>query len=315
MATIRILSLFTLAVLTLTLMETRCSGAEALCGGQRYETSVIARGASPYVELMVDGVTGSFLLDYGSTRSSLSAAAFGASEGTTKTATISLPSPKVARFRLVHYDLLLQPGKKQLGVIGGDILSQLTVQLSDGAAFLGDQPRDATASRERGLTPVAQAGFFSANPSSLRPGLPNVPVVFLRLGGVRVWAQLDTGYDDIVHPHSVDINGPLYERLLANGVELDKVAKIKVWTCDGSEDRPVYAPKDAPLTVENDLGTPVVQTTEFRLVLKRPNGCGGIAEMTEPAAQLGASFLHLFGTVVFDPKSGVVWLGKGSGPR
>ena len=30
--------------------------------------------------------------------------------------------------------------------------------------------------------------------------------------------------------------------------------------------------------------------------------------MTEPAAQLGASFLRVFGTIVFDPKNVIVWL-------
>jgi hypothetical protein len=31
--------------------------------------------------------------------------------------------------------------------------------------------------------------------------------------------------------------------------------------------------------------------------------------MPEPAAQLGASFLSLFGDVIFDPKNTIVWLG------
>jgi hypothetical protein len=31
--------------------------------------------------------------------------------------------------------------------------------------------------------------------------------------------------------------------------------------------------------------------------------------MAEPAAQLGASFLRLFSTIVFDPKNATVWLG------
>ena len=35
--------------------------------------------------------------------------------------------------------------------------------------------------------------------------------------------------------------------------------------------------------------------------------------MAEPAAQLGASFLRLFGTVVFDPKNATLWLGDGGG--
>ncbi len=33
--------------------------------------------------------------------------------------------------------------------------------------------------------------------------------------------------------------------------------------------------------------------------------------MAEPAAQLGASFLSLFGAVIFDPGNTTVWLGGG----
>jgi hypothetical protein len=45
--------------------------------------------------------------------------------------------------------------------------------------------------------------------------------------------------------------------------------------------------------------------------VKPPNSCGGIADMAEPAAQLGASFLGLFGEVIFDPRNATVWLGGG----
>ena len=58
---------------------------------------------------------------------------------------------------------------------------------------------------------------------------------------------------------------------------------------------------------------PIVQTDDFHLIVKRPNACGGIADMAEPAAQLGASFLRLFGTIVFDPKNATVWLDAAAG--
>ena len=48
----------------------------ALCGGRPYARVSVPNGASPYVELTADGVSGPFLLDYGATRSSLSASAF-----------------------------------------------------------------------------------------------------------------------------------------------------------------------------------------------------------------------------------------------
>jgi hypothetical protein len=280
----------------------------ALCGGRRYETSAVPNGASPYIELSADGLSGPFLLDTGATRSSLSASAFAAPAGSVRRAAVSLPGLGDREFELARYDdLPHQPSKGQIGVLGTDVLSRLTVQLTRGAAFLGDRPCRPDGLKARGLIPIAQNGFFSSDPSKVDPELPNVPVVYVALGEVRAWAQVDTGYDDIVHPHSVDINEALYERLVRSGVKLERTADIAIWTCEGRESRPVYRVRDRPLVVENEQARPIVETQSFYLIVKPSNGCGGIAALETPAAQLGASFLRLVGTVLFDPKSGTVW--------
>ncbi len=165
------------------------------------------------------------------------------------------------------------------------------------------------------MTPVGQSGFFSSDPSTVGAGLPNVPVVFLRLGDVRVWAQIDTGYEDFVYSRSIDINQALFDRLMASGAKLDRVNDIDIWTCDGREHRPVYRIKDRLLRIENEQGKRVAETENFHLIVKSPNSCGGIADMAEPAAQLGASFLALFGEVIFDPRNATVWLGGGGNSR
>lgn len=67
-----------------------------------------------------------------------------------------------------------------------------------------------------------------------------MPVVFLALGDVRVWAQIDTRYEDFVHSHSVDINQAPFDRLIESGARLDRVEDMDIWTCDGREHRPVY---------------------------------------------------------------------------
>jgi hypothetical protein len=287
-------------------MDVGDQGAKALCGGRPYLVSTIPHGASPYIELAADGVSGPFLLDYGSTRSSLSASAF---PGPHRLRKIALPLPGLEPhdFEIERDDFFFQPEKRQIGVLGADLLSRLTVQLGDGVAFLGGAC-DPDGLGARDLVPVAQDGFFSSDPAKVDAGRPNVPVVFLRLGDVRTWAQIDTGYDDIVHERSIDINEALYARLLDSGAKLDRAGDIDVWTCDGRESRPVYVAENRTLALENELGRPIAQTDRFHLILKRANGCGGIGDMTIPAAQLGASFLRLFGAVVFDPKSGKVWL-------
>jgi hypothetical protein len=283
----------------------------AFCGGRPYARISVPDGASPYVELTADGVTGPFLLDYGATRSSLSAAAFSGPDGSMRTAAISLPGIEKADFHLARYYLLLQPRNGQLGVIGDDLLSQFTVHLTGNTAILSPETCRPEALLARGLTPVGQSGFFS----TVGAGLPNVPVVFLRLGDVRVWAQIDTGYEDFVYSRSIDINQALFDRLMTSGAKLDRVNDIDIWTCDGREHRPVYRIKDRLLRIENEQGKRVAETENFHLIVKSPNSCGGIADMAEPAAQLGASFLALFGEVIFDPRNATVWLGGGGNSR
>ena len=316
MVIVRILSL-ALAAIAVPIsgfsMDIERSDQGPLCGGRAYARVSVPNGASPYVELTADGVTGPFLLDYGATRSSLSSASFSGPDGSMRTAAISLPGIEKADFHLARYYLLLQPGNGQLGVLGDDLLSRFTVQLTDSTAFLSAETCRPEALMARGLTPVAQTGFFSSDLSQVTSGLPNVPIMFLRLGDIRVWAQIDTGYEDFVYSHSVDINQALFDRLVGSGVKLDRINDIDIWTCDGREHRPVYRIKDRPLRIENEQGKRIAETDDFHLIVKSANACGGIADMTEPAAQLGASFLGLFGDVIFDPRNTTVWLG--GGPR
>ncbi|HME83560.1 MAG TPA: hypothetical protein VKG91_03185 [Roseiarcus sp.] len=296
-------------------VETRNRDAAALCGGRRYELTRFPDGLSPYISLAAAGVQGEFLIDYGATRSSLSAGAFPGPAGSVRTASISLPSFEKGDFELRRYGLALQPGKGQLGVIGADFLSLLSAQFTGNAVYLSERACDSNALRARGLVPVDETGFFSSDPSTIAAGLPNVPVVYLRLGEVHAWAQIDTGYADTVYPRSVDINVALYDRFAASGVRLERLPDIGVWTCEGRESRRVYAVRDGALAIENEHGQPIAQTESFALIVKPANGCGGIGAMSAPAAQLGASFLKLFGAIVFDPKSGTVWFRGAEGKR
>lgn len=287
--------------------------AAALCGGERYALEGPPDSLTPAIALTADGVQGAFLLDTGATRSSLSADAFSSAEGSVRNASISLPSFERGDFRLARYDAPERGGSGRLGVIGTDFLSLLTAEFTRGAVTLGDKPCDALALRGLGFIPVSEKGFFSSDLSTIGAGLADIPVVYLRLGEVRAWAQIDTGYADTVIPHSVDINEALYDRLVASGVRLERAADIVVLTCEGRESRRVYAVKDRALAIENEGGEPIVETMSFRLIVKTANGCGGIGAMTTPAAQLGASFLKLFGSIVFDPKSAMVWVERGAG--
>ena len=290
--------------------EAQGAGSAALCGGERYELGGGRGGEPPALTLTVDGVRGEFLIDYGATQSSLSASAFGGAYGPTRKATLPLGGLPEQTFDLRSYG----PQSTRAGILGADVLSRLTVEFSEGAAFVGAQSCEAQTLGAAGFTAIAETGFFSADPAKIDPSRADVPVVHLRLGDVRTWAQIDTGYADTRYPHSVDINQPLYDRLVASGVALERVGDVGVRTCkDAIEKRSVYAAKGMAILIENERGAPILRTENFSLIVKGANDCGGIGGMSEPAAQLGASFLDLFGTTIFDPKAGTVWV-RGDAP-
>jgi hypothetical protein len=242
-------------------------------------------------------------LDYGATKSSLSEATFVASNGAI--ASLSIPGYTWHVFELKRYAKELQP--VQIGIIGADVLSTLTVELRGNTAFLGKLQCQPDQLRARRLIPVAQRGFFSSRPPAAGT-ISNVPVIFIRLGQISTWAQVDTGYEDFVYAHSIDINEAFFDQLVKSNMKLNHVGAVQVLTCEGRETRQVYTSDNGPLVIETEKGMPVLRAASFHLILKPPNGCGGIASLATPAAQLGASFLRNLGTVIFDPAAETIWV-------
>jgi hypothetical protein len=286
--------------------STLLQDAVALCGGERFPVETVHGGASPYIALRVLGVSGQFLLDYGATRSSLSARAFGTQEGVQIQTTLPFAHPISGDFRLRHYNLASEPEGRQIGVIGTELLSQVSVQLTQDAVFVGAQACSPDVLRHHGFLPINQSRYFAADREAF--DLPNVPVVFLRIGETHAFAQIDTGYDDTVYAHSIDINESLFENLVKAGAHLHHVADIGIATCEGHETRHVYTFAPRSLIIETDQAVPIRSIESFHLIVKPTSGCGGIGSMQQPAAQLGASFLRDFATIIFDPFSRQVWI-------
>jgi hypothetical protein len=145
-----------LAVLALVAVRVGNHDHEALCEGIRYERHSVQIGSPPIIELAADGVSGPFLLDFGATMSSLSARVFATSTETVKSVKLSLPSFQQGVFTLQRY------GGKQLGVIGTDFLSLLSVQITESAVFLGEKPCQPTTMRAHGFVPISQEHFFGS---------------------------------------------------------------------------------------------------------------------------------------------------------
>lgn len=285
--------------------------SDARCPGQRFAIDSVAGGSAPYIRLTVGSHSGPFLLDYGTTGSTLSADLVnGRAGGTVAVDNFTLPTFANARFGLAHYRIPRPPAGGQVGVVGTDALSLLTADFAftpRGAdVVLSVASCDAASLRRRGLVPIGQAGFFSSSPASLPSTRSNVPVLYLRLGDVTTWAQIDTGYDDLQAPLSIDINDALFRRLRAAGVPLTPAPPLTIATCAGVETREVYVLEDA--AVMSETGAPIHRLGRVNLVRKVASNCGGIAGLDEPAAQAAASVLVRLGAVVFDPRAEQVWV-------
>ena len=274
--------------------------AAALCGGSLY--TLRYNNGTPHIDIEIAGAPARAMLDYGATKSSLRPKTQAELGSIVKAAT-SLPLNGESEFFVRHAD----PGTD--AIIGTDLLALLTVALDGQTAALSTEPCAASELKASGFAPISQHGFFAPDRSRVAKDRPNVPVLFVELGGTQTWAQIDTGYADDLYPHSLDINQAFHDELVARGVPLTPEGSVTVKTCAGFETRPIYSSAQ-PLVIADEASRPVAETGKYYLIVKPTNMCGGIATRTTPAAQLGGSFLNLFQSIVFDPQSETVWVKK-----
>lgn len=182
-----------------------------------------------------------------------------------------------------------------------------------------------------GLAPLSTAGFFASDLSLLKPqhdidstapvGLTvaNVPVVPVKVAGTAAIAQLDTGFDDKVVPHSINVNVAMLnaiESASPGALLRDPAMDLSLSTCAGvSEPAEAYhfAAGRAFELVGADGGIARSWTTATIFVKRPPAAalkCGGIGTWSSPAAQIGTSFFTDMGALVFDPYASRVWVGR-----
>ncbi len=153
----------------------------------------------------------------------------------------------------------------------------------------------------------------------MQPGFPNVPTVPVRVGAATAIAQLDTGYDDALYHHSVNINRAFFDALKAAGVALTEVpeAALSLSTCVPGQQENVTAykiGKGASFDFISTDGSVALSEESAILFVKDPPAeakkCGGIGTWSIPAAQVAASFYVDAKRIVFDPYTSRVWMGK-----
>jgi len=299
----------------------------------------------PYVSLPVGAYRGEFVVDYGTTFSSVDLAAFPAPGPSTSGcdrarlgvpctvddfAFFASPSP----VRLVTQDFRGVVGSvRQAGIIGTDFTSLRVVALSYAAARMfvaGSGPCSEAAWRAAGFTALSSAGFFTDDPRSLAPmtsvddaapasaRVPDVPTVPVRVGGARAVAQLDPGFDDALVPSSVNVNAAFHRAIVASdpgALMRDAARDLSLTTCVVGVAEPVEAYRLAPGRALEfiDEGDAVARrypgaTIFVKRTPPAARGCGGIGTWTAPAAQVAASFFVDMGAIAFDPFASRVWV-------
>ena len=219
----------------------------------------------------------------------------------------------------------------QAGLIGTDLLNQNVITLDYANGLL----RRATAEgfcrdgelRRAGFLPLSSRDYYGTRGAALRcpaaprrGGCPNIPTIPLRIGAVDAVAQVDTGYADGLRPPSMNINRALLRQLDRAGVALGREpgADLTLSSCVRGEVERVLAcrlPAGSTVELVGSDGGAVRRLAGVTLFLKDSpaaiQACGGIGTWSEPAAQLGASFVN-DGTLIADPFSQRLWFRDGS---
>lgn len=284
----------------------------------------IALTTGPHLDIGFGGPKAPFLIDFGTTGSSIDPTTFS-----------TPPTSTSCNGSYCKYDGIDFFGAwgtvtlrtSNANVIGTDFLS-IGVWTLDYAnkqmrnAKKGDCP-DLPLLTAR-LEPLSTAGYYANDVSTLKPqsaleaGAPanltvaNVPLVEAGLASTKTLVMLDTGFDDSVTPHAINVNQALYDAIVAKdptALVRDPGRDLTLSTCAGvSEPALAYALATGQRLV---IGTTQSWPNAEVYVKKTPDAaktCGGIGTWTTPAAQIGTSFFADIGALVFDPYTSEVWI-------
>jgi hypothetical protein len=290
------------------------AGAESsICGGTHMpiDTSVLGE---PLVNLALGANEGNFVIDTGATQSQVDARRYGVPEGAKiPLSGFSLPLAQGGIFIAADLRSFAAHRDGELGVIGTDFLSLSSIEFHYARpqpyVALGRMACEQAAMRRAGFVEVGLPGYYEANLNRLKRGMPNVPVIGLRIGLVTFPAQVDTGYGDKGPQGVVQVNAALMRTLSAAEMPMHSVlADVVTTDCSGTYNYERWQVEDEELSVVTPSGDVVASYPPPLLELKTNARCGGISALTEPFAQIGASWLSRWGTSVFDGLSSAVWI-------
>jgi len=301
-----------LAIVLSAAAATAAPAATSICGGANIplDTSVLSK---PFAHLWLGGVRGNFLLDTGATASRVAMDRYGTREGTELVLSgFTLPLAQEGAFIAADLRSFAAPPGGQLGTVGTDFLSLRSIEFRyeppQPFATVGNKGCDRDALLHAGLVAVGMPGYYEADVSRLKPGMPNVPVIGLRIGTLAFPAQLDTGYGDLP-PGIVQVNAALMRALRAAGISAHPLPSDVVTVgCSATHAYERWQIEEAELSIVTAEGSIAARYPPPVLEVKTDTRCGGISHFTEPFAQLGASWLSRWGNSVLDGAGSAVWI-------
>lgn len=318
---------------------------------------MLTTGERAYVQVDLGGdagaIVGDFLLDFGANGSTIDLAAFEPSAPVPTSCSGDAGAPG-ALCTFPSFDFFGSWGAVSLvtasysflfntviqaGIIGTDFLSVHPFSLDYHGKRVFRAQRSAFCTEAQllasGYAPIPTGGFYTSDVSKLRPlsdvitrpdagtagfTVPNVPTVPITIAGVPALAQIDTGYDDRLHRHSININRAMFDKIMAEApgaISRFTIKDLYLTTCVpglSQRGRAYKLEGAAEVSFLAEGGSVGRRDTGTFLFLKdalpAAERCGGIETWDVPAAQLGASFMVDAQAVVFDPLASRVWMSK-----
>jgi hypothetical protein len=302
-------------LVALSMATTTATLAGTICSGTRVPIDISVFN-QPFANLTLGHDNGNFLLDTGATLSLVDMRRYGASGGSKIFLPgFSLPFVQGGVFTATDLRAFAAPLGRQLGTIGTDFLSLRSIEFHyeplQPFAALGMKTCDAPTLRRVGFVAVGLPGYYEADLSRLKSGMPNVPVIGLRMGQVTFPAQVDTGYGDLP-PGVIQVNAALMRILRATGMPVHSLPSDVVTVgCSGTYTYERWQIEHEELSIVTPAGDIVASYPPPLIEVKTDAHCSGIATFAEPFAQIGASWLSRWGTSVFDGLSSAIWIPAG----
>ena len=294
------------------------------CYGDKKE--LILGNTTPYTKVKIGAIEGYFLIDFGTTGSTIDTNNF--INGKPKLN----PQNKFDNFDFYgswgaislsiqnHSSITGLVNFKQAGIIGTDFLSLnvFTIDYENKAVYRANSNNFCSneSLNDLGFKATSTVGYYSNDLSKLNNTcVANIPTVPIKIGNIGAIAQIDPGFDDFKHRHSLNINQAFYNALIDAGTVLieNPSANLPLSTCVSNLNESVKAyklPEGISFSITAIDGSPIT-FSDINIFLKQPQAqvasCGGIGTWKIPAAQIGASFLVDSKRVIFDPFKSKVW--------